>query len=92
VWDAESGECLEVIEGRGDVHAVAAGAAAFPWRVLRRPKEQETVVERSKTGTGIARFPVALGKIVTHPSGYIWTGVEFSGSHLHFLTLEGPVS
>jgi WD40 repeat protein len=92
VWNAENGECLEVIEGRGDVHAIAAGAAAFPWRAMNHKNDQETVVERSETGAAVARFPVALGKIITHPSGYTWTGVEFSGNHLYLFTLEGPVS
>lgn len=85
VWDAESGQCLEVLRGSGDVVAIAAGPAEFPWRALAR--DQETVIEDAEAGNVIARFPVPLENIITHPSGRTWAGS--SANHLHIITLEG---
>jgi hypothetical protein len=88
VWDAATGECLEVIRGGGDVTAIACGAAVFPWRVLAR--EQETVIEDAATGAVVARFPESLACIVTHPSGRSWAGGV--GSYVCILRLEGGSS
>jgi WD40 repeat protein len=40
VWDAASGECLEVIQGSGDVAMIAAPGKAFSWRAGRRDLER----------------------------------------------------
>ena len=86
VWDTETGECLEVIQGNGDVGAIAAEASlGLPWRALAR--NQQTVIEPAKGGEPVARFPIALGHIATHPSGRQWTGV--SGGYFYVLRLEG---
>ncbi|HUT91441.1 MAG TPA: WD40 repeat domain-containing protein [Thermoguttaceae bacterium] len=86
VWDAETGACIEVIRGSGDVAAIAAaGSSALPWRAMRR--DQELVVERAAGGNVVARFPEALAYITTHPSGRTWAGA--SGNHLYIITLEG---
>jgi hypothetical protein len=69
VWDADRGVCLEVIPGKGDVMAIAAGAVSYPWRALLRGLE--TVIERASDGQAVAWFPNALDNIVTHPSGRI---------------------
>ena len=54
VWDAESGECSEVIEGQGDVRAIAAEGGTLPFRALARGPE--TVIEDTK-GRLMALFP-----------------------------------
>lgn len=85
VWDVDRGACVEVIEGSGDVQAIAAGPRHFPLRAISHGLE--IVVERAADGEPAAWFPVSLSPIVTHPSGYTWAGA--SGNHLYILTLEG---
>ena len=85
VWDAESGECLDVIQGKGDVAAIAAGPESFPFRALGR--DQEIIIQDASTGHPVARFPEALDHIVTHPNGRSWAGR--TKNRLHILTLEG---
>jgi WD40 repeat protein len=85
VWEAESGACLKVIEGSGDVAAIAAAGAAFPWHALRRGLE--TVIEPAAGGNPIAWFPAALDHITTHPSRRIWAWAV--RNHLYIITLEG---
>ena len=85
VWDAESGQCLEVIGGSGDVRAIGAGPLLFPLRAVARGLE--TVVERARSGKPVACFAVPLDRIVTHPSRRTWAGA--SDNHLYIITLEG---
>ena len=85
VWDAASGECLEVIDGTGDVEAIAAGSDQRPYRALER--SGETVIEDARTGAPIAVFPIALKHITTHPSGRQWAGAV--SNHVYLLALEG---
>jgi WD40 repeat protein len=91
VWDADSGDCLEVIQGQDDVAAIAkglGGTGEFPWRALSR--RDETVIEPAVGGEPIAWFPAQLDHITTHPSGRVWAGkVE---NHLYIIQLEGEVS
>ena len=85
VWDAASGDCLEVIQGFGDVAAIAAPASVFPWRAMSR--NLETVIEPASGGEAVAWFPAALEHLTTHPSGRIWAGSV--GNHLYLIRLEG---
>lgn len=85
VWDARNGNCLEVVQGSGDVRAIAAGSQAFPLRALARAVE--TVVEQADTGKPVAWFPAYLRSIVTHPSGRTWAGA--AGNYLCLISLEG---
>jgi WD40 repeat protein len=85
VWDSESGECLQVIKGNGDVASIAAGAPRFPWRALSRGPD--TVIESAASGETVARLPMALQHIATHPTGQTWAGAF--GNHLYLFTLEG---
>jgi hypothetical protein len=85
VWEAETGTCLEVIQGEGDVAAIAGGAALFPWRLMGR--RDESVVESAVDGRVVALSPTPLERIATHPSGRRWAGA--SGDHMHLLQLEG---
>ena len=85
VWDAASGECLEVIQGSGDIASIAAAGKVFPWRAMSR--NLETVIEPAGGGEAVAWFPAAMNPIATHPSGRIWAGSV--GNHLYLIRLEG---
>jgi hypothetical protein len=88
VWDAATGACLEVIQGTGDVAAIADGfddARDFPWRALNR--DNETVIEPAAGGEPIAWFPAALENITTHRSGRMWAGSV--RNHMYIIQLEG---
>jgi hypothetical protein len=85
IWDARSGECLEVIQGSGEVQAIAATGTGFRWRALNR--EQETVVEPVAGGAPVAWFPAALGHLSSHPSGRAWAGSQ--GYDVYLIQLEG---
>jgi WD40 repeat protein len=86
VWDALSGECLEVLLGSGEVSALVVRAAGtLAWRAMTRGLE--TVIEPAAGGTAVAWFSPALKRITTHPSGRIWAGV--AGSHVYLIRLEG---
>ena len=85
VWEAETGECLEVIEGDGDLAAIAAGPEAHAYRALERGRE--AVIEDAAGGTPVAWFPIGLDKITTHPTQSIWAGGV--GSYLCLIKLEG---
>jgi WD40 repeat protein len=87
LWDCASGDCLEVIEGKTDLAALAAGPAAFPLRAVS--PGLETVIESAATGAVIAHWPVALTALTTHPGGRTWAGG--AGTHLDLFTLEGEV-
>ena len=86
VWDAESGQCLEVIEGRGsDLDAIVAGAQAYPWRALLCGGD--TVIEPSAGGDPIAWFADQLQDITTSASGRIWAGAV--GNQVYIIALVG---
>ena len=86
VWDGKSGECLEAIEGSGDVATIAAEGRPFPWRTMSR--NLETVIEPAGGGDAIAWFPIPIVDcIATYPSGYVWAGLV--GNHLYLIQLEG---
>ncbi len=48
VWDARTGDCLEVLEGWCDVKALAAGPSRFPCRA--RGRALETAIEDAAVG------------------------------------------
>jgi hypothetical protein len=85
VWDAGSGECLETIEGSGEIPAIAAGDASRPWRAIWR--REETVIEDTVNGAPVGWFPYGLGLTATHPCGRTWAGIAWN--NLHVVTLEG---
>jgi hypothetical protein len=85
VWDARSGECLEMIQGCTEVLEVAAGSQRFPLRALACGLE--CAVERADSRKTIAWFPVCLEHVVTHTSGRTWAGVM--DKYLCLFTLEG---
>src|SRR5262249_44797698 len=88
VWDPASGACLQIIKGRADVSAIAAGPPQFPWRAV--VSSLETVIESALTGQPVAWFAGALlDHIATHPSGRLWAGA--ARNYLCLFTLEGCV-
>jgi hypothetical protein len=92
VWDAVSGECLEVIEGGiKEILAVAPGGNALRYRAVAG--RGETVIEPAAGGAAVGWFAPALWTITAHPSGRLWVGVSqadlFPGMHLYIIELEG---
>ena len=59
-WTSETEEfkVIEMLKGSGDVAAIAAGADAYPWRLLC--PESECVVELTHDGQVIVRVPESL--------------------------------
>jgi WD40 repeat protein len=85
LWDASSGQCLEVRQNRLDVGDVAAGASQFPW--LGCTNALETRIESATDGQAIAWLAWYLDDLTTHPSGRTWAG-SFD-NYLALFTLEG---
>jgi WD40 repeat protein len=87
IWDVRRGKEEGVIQGTGDLKAIAAGSDTFPYRVIERV--DETVIEDAVTGTPVAWFPEPLAMVVTHAGGRTWAGVRRNGRHLYVLSLAG---
>jgi hypothetical protein len=87
VWDVDTFACLEVIEGSGDVLALAREASDGAFRGLVR--SLETVVEETTGGEAQAWFPLELRTIVTHPSRRLWAGRGVPENYLALLALAG---
>jgi WD40 repeat protein len=88
-WELPGGACLGVLSGVGgigDVSPLAIGPPTFPWRAVNR--DGETVIEAAATAAVLARLPVALVRIVTHPSGRTWAGIE--SGRLYFADRSQP--
>jgi WD40 repeat protein len=89
VWDASNGECLEILEGIGDVSAIARTTSrGTGWIALARGSE--TVILPASTRAPVAWFPEALDHLATHPAGCAWAGSR--ARHLYLLELETPRS
>jgi WD40 repeat protein len=96
ISDASSGAAVEILAdvgGLGDVTPLAAGSSRFPWRAATRGPE--TVIESAATGEVVARLPVVLARLVAHPGGHTWAGIESNQlyfadrSYPHVFILEG---
>ncbi len=87
VWDAETRECVEIIEGGGDVEAIAGGAERSPFRALHRG--EETVIQDGATGSYVAHFALFLSRIATHSSGRTWGAVGRNRNYFAIIKLEG---
>jgi WD40 repeat protein len=85
VWEKDSGACLEVMTGAGEVTAIAAGASRCPWWAFVR--QGETAVESAATRTPVAWYPTVVRALATHPGGRLWVGGYTD--HLCLLVLEG---
>jgi hypothetical protein len=81
LWDVDAGSCLEVLPGRADVAALAAGAR---WRLLSRPLE---VAVEDADGREVAWLPAEFERVLALPDGRTWAAE--AGSHLYLITLEG---
>jgi WD40 repeat protein len=87
VWDAESGNCLQVTRDTTDVQAIAGGGVQFPCRAVALGLE--TMVEVTATREAIAWFPLAPAQIASHPSGRTWAGGV--REYVCLFTLEGKL-
>jgi hypothetical protein len=85
VWHAQTRECLEVIQGDGDVRAIAAGFKEYPWRFVSQGLEG--VIQAQKTGEPVAWFNEAIDLISSSASVRFWAGNV--RNHLYILMLEG---
>ncbi len=73
VWDAQSGECTEVIEGMGDVVAIAGQEKTFA--LLATVQALGTVVQQAASRRPVAGSPRVLStSLTTHPAGRTWLG------------------
>ncbi len=86
VWNADTGECIEVVQGSGDVTAVAAGASSsLSRRAIGRG--EQTVIEQVSGGKPVAWFPTPLEHVTTHSNDRSWAGSLLS--QFYIITLEG---
>jgi len=85
VWDAHTGQRLEVVESGSDVKSIGTVAAKVGLRAIA--SAHETVIVQTEDGKPVAWFPIALGHIVSHPSGRAWAGAV--ANHLYIISLEG---
>jgi WD40 repeat protein len=83
----ETGAQTKVLEGDGDLAALAAGPKRFPWRAVIRG--WFTSIESAETGEPVAWLPRRFSSITTHSAGRMWAGA--SGKHLGLFILEGAV-
>ena len=87
LWDAQTHESLEIVEGAADAAWMAAVQSQYRYRTL--PQELETVIASALTKQAIAWFPVKVEEIMTHPAGLSWAMTEEGRTHLYLFTLEG---
>jgi hypothetical protein len=91
VWDAHSGECVEVFEGSlAEADCLATGTIAgslAEMACLATGTALGTAIQSPSTGESVAWFPAALEHIVAHPSRRMWAG--YVGNHLYLIVLEG---
>lgn len=87
IWDADTGECLEVSEfGGDDFSLIAAVILQRPFRMISH--ESETVIQHADTKEPIAWFPMGLlDNVICHPASRVWV-VALRG-HLCILKLQG---
>ncbi len=79
---------IQIVYGRGDVSAIAAGPESYPYRALGRGNE--IVIESCRSEEEVSWFPVNTTLIRTHPCGSIWAVT--TGSQLRLLSLEGKTA
>ncbi|MEK6325278.1 MAG: DUF4062 domain-containing protein [Acidobacteriota bacterium] len=87
VWDLQRGDCIEVI--KNNTESAQTGAKCYRWRSV--PQHPDAVIEDTRTGEVIWRFPKGLdlypSSLVTNPSGQVWVGM--GGDRMYLLALEG---
>ena len=86
VWDAQTGECLEVREAFGDLSAIAVGVSALPLRAVVRGLE--TVWEQASADQPLAWFPAAFDHLTTDRANRTWAGSV--ANHVYLVRLDGP--
>jgi hypothetical protein len=89
VWVAQTGACIGVIRGSGDVAAIAEGTSSgLLWSAICR--DRKLVIEPTGGGESLTRFPAAIENTTAHSNGRTWAGA--SRNHVYILTLEGDPS
>jgi len=87
VWEVGTWRCLEIIQGRGDIHAIAVGTGSYSFRAIEYGLGTE--IQCASTGECLAWFPELLFGIKTLPGGRRWVGHGDVPSHLTVIQLEG---
>jgi WD40 repeat protein len=87
VWDAESGKCLEVIQGSNNPFA-AVTPSSFRWQATL--KDAETIIEDGETGQAVAWLVLAPSCLTAHPSRGSWAGTI--GNDVCLFALEGKLT
>jgi WD40 repeat protein len=85
IWNSQSGDCLEVIQGMLDVRAIAAGKDRFRWRISN--DELGMLFELTATGATAGWFPQFGGWVITVSPGRTCAGA--GDNHLYVIRLEG---
>jgi WD40 repeat protein len=71
VWDTTSWSCVEVIQGCSDINRIAAGAAMYPLRAVRR--DGEVVIESALNGDPVV-WAETGDLVVGRSSPRAWVG------------------
>jgi WD40 repeat protein len=85
VWDAESGECLQIYEGRTDAQALADQRP-----LVAVAQALETIIQQAGSQRPVAWLPESVHGIAAHPSDCTWAcRAVWAGSYVCVVTLEG---
>ena len=79
---------FDIIEGEGDLKAIAEGAKRYPYSILKRDRESATVIEASGIGRKIAWYHVPLSNLSIQSDTR--TMIGSFGSEVHILRIEAP--
>lgn len=87
VWDAQSGEFLEGVQGESGGPEAAGSPVHLPFEASRRAEEM--VIQVATTDMVIGWFPTLLDNLSPYPDGRAWAGsIE---NHLTLIRLEDSV-
>ena len=84
IWDAETFECLEVVQSNAEDAPIAAGARPFPGQV--HVLEMDTMIT-SFDGEIRTYFPIAFSDVASHPTANEWSGC--ANGHVYTFAFEG---
>ncbi len=94
VWDAETGDCLDVVPEEGGNRMVPKTEPGVPLAVVARGLDEihhtrglETVIGLASSTRPIVFYHEALAHLVKDPSDRLWAGTI--ANHLYIIVLEG---
>jgi WD40 repeat protein len=87
VWDAETGERLEVSEDALDYRIKSEEPVSYPYRLVNR--NSKTALECTTCDDPTAWYPEVFSCFSTHTSGRQWTAVN--DKHITILELVGDI-